>query len=120
MLTLTSTSSLSAGTSGSLSLANSAVNVGTATIPVFVGAANSAVAGIYLTSAGFFGTFLLQRHNSGFGASGFGGLQTVWEANETAFEFGGPGPVANITAADVVAITLLNASSGNITLSVVQ
>ena len=114
----TSTGALSAPAVASLAVTSSAVNTGTASLPVFGLTPDGTVAGAFLTATpSFVGRWVLTRRTSGMQGVN---QQIVAQGDQGFVQATGAGPFANLTALDILTLTLTAVSSGSVTLSVVQ
>ncbi len=121
MITTSTAPLASAGASGSLPITAAGVPAGTASLPVYAGPPNPAQLGAYLTpSADFVGSFVLQRHMTGFRTGPTDAPQTVALGDNISLTFAFNGPLASLSGMDSVSLVVTARTAGSITMSVTQ
>jgi len=121
MITTSTAPLASAGATGSLAITAAGVAAGTASLPVYAGPPNPAQLGAYLSvSADFVGSFVLQRHMTGFRAGPTDAPQTVALGDNISLTFASTGPLASLSGMDSISLVLTSRTAGTITMSLVQ
>ncbi len=122
MMLTTSTPALAAsGATGSLAITSPGVAAGTSGLPVYAGPPNPAQPGAYPSaSADFVGSFVLQRHMTGFRTGPTDAPQTVALGDDVMLKLAFNGPLASLSSMDSISLVLTARTAGTLTMSVTQ